>query len=243
MEATLESPSLIWLQLFGLKSMGLPTNPIIDPLTKRLLNVETTLNDIMLSLRVEVEELRERLQRVIHAIESEFPINGRSTSLEERAMAFHTLKWMMRGPAVLYAIGMNGPAVVDLYGYLEAYSLRDASNHLSSSEDKRAALRNLLTRRTLHDVAPIFRHLGIWDTSDVAFVERFAVLRNSLAHKNPAGISKQLLLDKPIRRFAELETAAAKINFGQYFARSTRLLIKLYRAYQEQPKAQRDGRG
>ena len=204
-----------------------------DPLTKRLLNIEITLNDIESSIKIHYSRLRDNLLEIIHGLEAEFPIKTKEDQ-EKRAMAFYTLKWMLQGPAVLFSLGMNGPAIVDLHGYIEQYAVRDASFYLSSgSQPQRQAIHRLLEHRSLRDFAIVMEGLKVWDKSDRWFVENLTELRNTLAHKNPRKISNLLLSGKPVKHFSEIDRAAQNIDFPKLYAKCARLLVKSYEAFRQ----------
>lgn len=205
----------------------------LDPLTKRLLNIEITLNDIESSIKIHYRRLRDNLLEIIHGLEAEFPIKTKEDR-EKRAMAFYTLKWMLQGPAVLFSLGMNGPAIVDLHGYIEQYAVRDASFYLSSgSQPQRQVIRRLLEHHSLRDLAIVMEGLQVWDKSDRRLVENLTELRNTLAHKNPRKISNLLLSGKPVKHFSEIDRAAQNIDFPKLYAKCARLLVKSYETFRQ----------
>src|SRR5437016_1933388 len=56
-----------------------------DPLTKRLLNIEITLNDVESSIKIHYRRLRDNLLEIIHGLEAEFPIKNKEDQ-KKRAM-------------------------------------------------------------------------------------------------------------------------------------------------------------
>jgi len=209
---------------------------------KRLLNIEITLNHVESSIKIHYRRLHDNLLEIIHGLEAEFPIKSNEDQ-ERRAMALYTLKWMIQGPAVLFSLGMNGPAIVGLHGSIEQYAVRDASLYLSGGlQPQREAVRRLLEHHSLRDLAIVMEGLQVWDRSDRKFVEKLTELRNSLAHKNPRKISKLLLSERPIRHMSEIEQSAQRIDFPKLYAKCTQLLIKSYEAYrQSRTKSSKSG--
>ena len=162
---------------------------------------------------------KKRMKSLLNLIEKEFP-NDRA-KMNQRGQAEAIIWALFGGPILLYSLGMNGPALVDLQGILERLSIREIAVHLSGKNSAhRAIIQELIGRKSLVDLAVILNKIGIWDADDLAWANRMASLRNGSAHKNPKPLGVSSYLD--------IDEAISKMDIIPCIIRSIRLPIKLF---------------
>ena len=134
---------------------------------------------------------------------------------------------LMRGPLLLYALRLNGLAIVELHGLLEQFVLDDISKLLGSTKEKATILRKrLLQRQSLQGLAQILVDLHIWDHADLKFIEKLCGLRNALAHKNAERISNLVYSGRPIP-VSKIDKIMTNVDCLPDLIQSLRLLTKL----------------
>jgi hypothetical protein len=113
--------------------------------------------------------------------------------------ALNALIWaLFGGPLLLYAIGMNTAAILELHSILERFALRDVSRILANPS-QRPTVKKILERYTLPDLARILYHnLDILDEEDMKYTKNLNKLRNGIAHRNERVISNALLSGRNI---------------------------------------------
>jgi len=191
---------------------------------KNLPSISAIVEEVASSIENSLPTVRSRLKVFVKAFDREF------YDLYERGAAVE-LSWaLMDAPLTLYALGMNGPAIVELHGILERFAMRDVTRHLAKSQ-RRHALRKLIERSGLPDLALACSDLGIWDESDVKFVTKLHRLRNGVAHKNPRVISKEICSGKKIH-IVDIDSTITNVDVIPFILRTIRLLIKLSAHYQ-----------
>jgi len=186
------------------------------------LSINRTIEELISSIEASLPIAHTRLDKFTEAYSKEFPLE---TLLEDRGRA-DALAWaLMDGPLALYAIGMNGSAIIELHGILERFVLRETVNHLADPS-KRSLIYRVLERRTLSDLASMLCDLGVFYKEDVRFAEKLNALRNGLAHKNPKVISKLLFSGKEIS-FLDIDSAISKFDCVPLIVGTIRLLVRM----------------
>jgi len=187
-----------------------------------ILSINRTIEELISSIEASSTIAHTRLDNFVQAYTTEFPLEP---LLEDRGRA-DALTWaLMDGPLVLYAIGMNGSAIIELHGILERFVLRETVNHLADPS-KRSPTYRVLKRRTLSDLASMLCDLEVFDREDVKFAEKLNALRNGLAHKNPEVISKLLFSGKEIS-FLDIDSAIGKFDCVPLIVGTIRLLVRM----------------
>ena len=183
------------------------------------LSISATVEGVASSIENSLPTVRRRLKAFVGAFNREFH------SPYERASA-GALAWALMGaPITLYALRMNGPVIVELHGILERFAMRDVTQHLVKPR-REDALRNLIERRGLPDLALAYSDLGIWNESDVKFATKLHRIRNGVAHKNPKVISREVCSGKRIH-ILDIDSTMTNVNVVPLILRTIRLLMKL----------------
>jgi hypothetical protein len=137
-------------------------------------------------------------------------------------------------PLILYAIGINGAAIIELHSILERFAIRELSYYLSEPS-KKLILYKILERSTLPYLAQILHEdLGILDSDDLKHAKQLNALRNGIAHKNPKPISNLFLSGKDIS-FLNIDYEMSKIDCLPQLIDSIRFMINLFRG-RDRPK-------
>ena len=153
-------------------------------------------------------------------IEKNFPAD------HDRA-AFNILTVLLfDGPLLLYSIGMNTSAIMELHSILERFSLRDVSKILANPSQE-SVVKKTLERYTLPGLAKILHNdLDILDDEDVKYAESLNKLRNGIAHRNERVISNALLSGRAIS-LLDIDHEVNKIDIKPYLISGIAFLYKL----------------
>lgn len=88
----------------------------------RLLLLNKTIKEIISSIENNLSAAHSRLDRFVDAFDKKFPLD---TKPKDRGRA-EAITWaLMNGRLVLYALGINGSAIIELHGILERFVLRE----------------------------------------------------------------------------------------------------------------------
>lgn len=185
------------------------------------LAIKKTIRDLIDSIKNDVPKAQGKLEKFVDAFEDKFP----SKNPLNRASA-EALTWaLMDGPLTLYALNMNGSAIIELHGILEAFAARDIAN-LFPPPMRNTIKSRVIRRCTLEDLALILRDLGIWNDEDVKFVEKLKKLRNGVAHKNPKLISNTVLSGKEISML-DIDSLMVNVDCIPLIIKTIHLLHKM----------------
>ena len=130
------------------------------------------------------------------------------------------------GPLLLYAIGMNTSAIMELHSILERFSSREVSKVLAKPSHE-SVVKKMLERYTLPGLAKILRDLDILDDEDVNYAERLNRLRNGIAHRNERVISNALCSSRTIS-LLDIDHEVNKIDVKPYLLSGIVFLYKLF---------------
>jgi hypothetical protein len=174
-----------------------------------------------------------RLENLSSSLEIEFPwpINTHilekedQTKLFDRFKAYTIIKLFIDSSLILFALGKNGPAIIELYSVLERQSIEKIVKLVLLSE-KAEVGRRIIERLTLGDLVLILLDCGILDRDDIKYSEKLIKLRNGLAHRNPQKISNVVLSGEEIRD-ADIEAVIAEVDYIPYAIGSIHILIKI----------------
>ncbi len=184
-------------------------------LSSSLAQLETSVNE-------NLTYIKPRLDRFKVAFDAAFP----AIDKVERTRGEVVIAGLMDGPLTLYALGMNGPAVIELHGVLERFALRETANHISTDEKKAKLVRDMVERKTLTDVAVILQEVGCWSDKDAEFCRKLSLLRNGAAHKNPKIVSKMANAGKEVS-LLEIDETMQNIDCIPLILNTTQLILKL----------------
>lgn len=140
--------------------------------------------------------------------------------------AAEALTWaIMSGPLILFALGMNGSAIIELHSILERIAIREVKVNLSIPK-KSSTLSRLIERYGLLRSARILKDLGILNEEDVKFTEKITKLRNAVAHKNPKKISNLIGSEEEIS-WLDIPSAMSKFDCTIFIIDSINLLYEM----------------
>jgi len=185
-------------------------------------SISSSLAQLETSISENLTYVKPRLSRFKTAFDVAFPI----TAPVERRRAEVVIAGVMDGPLTLYALGMNGPAVIELHGVLERFSLRETVKHISTDEKKVKLVRDMVERKTLTDVAVMLEEIGCWSDKDVDFCKKLSLLRNGAAHKNAKIVSKMANAGRQVS-VLEIDETMQNIDCIPLILTATQLIIKL----------------
>jgi len=126
---------------------------------------------------------------------------------------------------ILYALGRNGAAIVELHSVLERQAIEKLAKLILLPE-KIDIGRRTLDRLTLKDLASMLQDCGILNKDDIKFVEKISKLRNGLAHRNPTGISNAMLSGQALLE-VEIDSVLSELDYISYTIAAIRFLIKV----------------
>lgn len=141
---------------------------------------------VSLSIERELPDVQRRVQALQIAFDAWIPP---SSSDRIRMVA---LAHVLDTPVLLYVLGYNGPAIIELHSWLERFVLLQVPRRLCGEPAARHEIDLLISRKTLGECAEIVHRLGIWTESDLAFVRHLKKLRDGFSHKNFEQLAKVL---------------------------------------------------
>lgn len=189
------------------------------------LDFPNVLNKISDTIEKNIETGRERFGGLRKAFEKEF---NDSKAIKATAEA---LSWAVMNNALeLYFIGDNSALFVELHGLLERFCLTELPKMLANSSNSEEIICELISRKTLKELAEVIVKAGIWDSEDMSLIKKLANIRNGIAHKNVQQVSKHLSNGSETA-LNELHKITKKVDCMPYILSSLRLLVKLSPAY------------
>lgn len=136
------------------------------------------------------------------------------------------LTWsLLDTPIILYALGLNGQAIIELYSKLERWTIRDFVNQVAKDEYKDIVL-DIVEKTSTENIARKMLGLKRLEASDVKFLEKLLAIRNGAAHKNPGKISNLFCSGKKIHP-VEIDTELNKVDCLPYLFGGLEYLIHL----------------
>lgn len=188
---------------------------------KKLLTINKTIQELIYLIKNDIPTAQDKLEKFINAFEDEFPLENAHCRGGAEALTWA----LMDGPLVLYALGRNGSAIIELHSILEAFSAREIVS-LFPTPIRETIKTRVIRRCTLEDLAIILCDFGIWDKNDIKFVEKLNKLRNGITHKNPKLISNTVCSGKMIS-ILDIDSKMADVNCIPLIVRTIHLLFKM----------------
>ena len=148
------------------------------------------------------------------------------TKFLEQIKANLIVRLYLDNSIILYALGKNGAAIIEMYSILERQTIEKLSNTFILPE-KKGIGQKILDRLTLKDVAGLLKDSEILDTDDIKFVNKINKLRNGFAHRNLEAISKAILSGKQLKEY-EIDSLPSDQEYIQYVLQAIRYLIKIF---------------
>ncbi len=185
------------------------------------LEINKTIEELIISIENNVPEMKKKLNVFLDSFDKEF-----TTDNIDRRVRAENLTWaLMDGPLTLYALDMNGPAIIDLHSVLERFAIRETVGYLAKQSKKEIAIK-AFERFSLPAVVSILIDLNILNKGDLKFVNKLNKIRNGLAHKNPKIISNVVCAGKDLS-FLDIDLKSKNIDCIPLIIESICLLMKL----------------
>ena len=186
-----------------------------------LLTINGTIEELIISIENNLPGMNNKFREFIEIFDREFP----SDNPEVRGGA-EAITWALMGaPLILYGLGMNGAAIIELHGIVERLALRETVNNIASIS-KKSIVTDVMERCTLSDFTSILFDLEILDKDDLKFSKKLSRIRNGLAHKNPEIISNVAYSGKKIS-FLDIDSVINNYDCIPFIIKSIRLLVKM----------------
>lgn len=191
---------------------------------KEKLSIKYIKNEIIIKCS-DVQSAEIKMNQFIECFENYI---GKNFPSDYERAAFNTLTVVLfDGPLLLYAIGMNTSAILELHSILERFSLREVSKILAKPLQE-SVLKKTLERYTLPGLAKILHNdLDILDDKDVNYAESLNKLRNGIAHRNERVISNALLSGRTISQL-DIDHEVNKIDIKPHLLGGIVFLYKLF---------------
>lgn len=186
------------------------------------LKINEMIEELISSIEDISSNTRDKLDKFVDAFEDEFPWNKQY----DRGGADAIIWSLMDSPLILFALDMNGSAIIELHGLLEVFSARKIVNLIPDTIRETIESR-VIKRCTLGDLALILCDLKIWNKEDLKFVEKLKKLRNGVAHKNPKLISNAVRSGKEIS-ILDIDPTMANVDCIPLIIKTIRLLWKIF---------------
>lgn len=164
---------------------------------------------------------RKRFNLLQSKFDEEFPEGSKLRGAGE------ALLWsMMESPLELYFIGNNSALILELHAFLERMAINELPKLLAVNEKSEEIIGDLISRKTLIDIAFYFVDLEIWDKEDQSFIKKLSQIRNGIAHKNPEMVSKYLGDGKSSSLYS-INEITKKVDCIPYIINSLKLMINV----------------
>ena len=140
-----------------------------------------------------------RLNELAEALEKEFPepdiLEKNRPKMATRLEVQLLMKIALSNSIILYALDMNGPAIIELHSTLERQAINELAKSIFLPEKTEIGL-TMLERYRLPELASMLREYGILNNEDVKFAKNLSKLRDGFAHKNLKKISNAVFSGK-----------------------------------------------
>jgi hypothetical protein len=182
-----------------------------------------------------------RLNSLVNALENEYPWPDDMLALAKpgvhrenlaKRLAARTAVGTFIGDSILlYALGRNAAAIVDLHAILERQSVDRLAEYILQPDRLEIGL-PVIERRYLPELASLLRDCGILDTDDVKYTQKLNRIRNGLAHRNMKAVSNALFSGQDISQL-DLDARISEIDIIPLIVQAVRFLIKILQSYEE----------
>ena len=187
-------------------------------------------------LRVRIEKelpsVKSRLDDLVRALDSEFPWIDETCDFQQareravkRLFAHEVTKLFMDTSLVLYALGWNGPATIELHSILERNALERLIGLVLLSDRQEIGFK-VFGRRTLPELASMLQDCGVLDREDVKFAQKLNSLRSGLAHKNVTAVANAVLSGQELL-VADIDWRMSNIDYIPFAVGAVHLFMKI----------------
>lgn len=165
----------------------------------------------------------QKIAMLVKAIDKSFPPGTPNRGFYE---AFASLSFDTAYS--LYLQNNNSALVVELQGILERSCLNSLEDMLPIDDIAKDIIIDVLSKKTLSDVAPYFVKYGIWDKNDKDFAMELTKLRNGIAHKNAEIVSRSKLVkgSGQDRHYESIHSLMNKMDCTSFIIKTMELMVK-----------------
>lgn len=194
-----------------------------DKLGRMPIDSESRLHVISNNMENALKQKEQKIAMLVKAIDESFPPETPNRGFYE---AFASLSFDTAYS--LYLQNNNSALVVELQGILERYCLNALEDLLPIDDIAKEIIVDVLSKKTLRDVAPYFEKYGIWDENDKDFAMELTKLRNGIAHKNPEIVSRSKLVkgSGQERHYESIHSMMNKVDCTSFIVRTMGLMVK-----------------
>ncbi|MEJ7577307.1 MAG: hypothetical protein WKF74_09925 [Pyrinomonadaceae bacterium] len=180
-----------------------------------------------------LSDIQGRLEKIVDALEREFSTsysvgNQSEEELEKfirRSKAYSIVRLYIDSALILYVLGRNGAALIDLHAAVERQAIESLSKHILSPERAEIGLR-LIERSTLPDISVMLRDCNLIDEKDVKFAQNLNKLRNGLAHRNTKVISNAVFSGRELLE-VDIDSVMSDVDYIPFVIGAINFLIKI----------------
>ena len=191
-----------------------------------------SINWLKSSVDGRLPDIEHRIDGLATALEAKFPWPDETSNLKQLAervvkqiVAQQVTQLFLDTSLVLYILGWNGPAIIELHSVLEREAIEELVVLLFQPDKIEIGYR-VMGRRTLQELAPLLQECGVLDDDDIKFVQRLGKLRNGLAHKNAQLISNVVFSGKEIG-VGDIDWAISNVDYIPLAIDAICLLMKV----------------
>ncbi|CAL2076609.1 hypothetical protein [Tenacibaculum sp. 190524A02b] len=196
------------------------SNLIEKKIIQRSLNVENRLVELQKKLEKELKKGDKRYNKLISEIDKKFP-----PKTPKRGFFDGIASIVFDTAFELYFIGNNSALIIELQGLLERFCLNTIIDLIPINDITKEIVSDGFEKKTLRDIAPYFKLLGVWEESDVKFALKLTQIRNGIAHKNGKLVSKHLGSGQQSHP-ESIHEITAKVDIIPFILSTMELIIK-----------------
>jgi hypothetical protein len=210
----------------------------------RFYTFEESFKEVHASIVSSLSGMEDRLDRLVDALENECPWPDdmlalakpgvHQDNLIKRFGARTVISSFIDDSLLLYALGRNAAAIVDLHAILERQAVDRLAEYILQP-DRLEIGRPVIERRYLPELASLLQDCGILGTDDVKYSQRLNRIRNGLAHRNMKLVSNALFSGQDISQL-DLDARMSEIDISPLIVQAVRFLMKILQSYEEEDR-------
>lgn len=185
------------------------------------IRIKNILNGISSKIEGNLNSGKTRFRKLEEAFEKESP---KGTAL--RQASEELIYTLMENVFTLYFIGNNSAVFIELYGFLERFSITELPKLLAVNTGAANIIEELVKRKTLPEISELFLKMSLWNEEDDKFIKKLSNIRNGIAHKNAQLITKHLGCGKKIA-IGSIDEITNKADCVPFILRTIKLLVTI----------------
>jgi uncharacterized protein YutE (UPF0331/DUF86 family) len=178
-------------------------------------------------------DIEARLQKFADSFNRKFPssysVDNRTDEERDkyfrRIRAATLIKLQIDSSVLLYVLGRNGAAIIELHAIVERAAIEALSQQILLPDKIDIGLK-LVERLTLPDISALLRDCSIIDNDDVKFAQSLNKLRNGLAHRNTKVLSRVVYSGRKLSD-AEIDFVMEDVDYISLAVGSVGFLLKI----------------